>query len=41
MGIDEIHVITLDGAANNQEEYNNNITIAHQKTIQLIESISS
>lgn len=41
MGIDEIHVITLDGAANNQEEYNKNIAIAHQETIQLIESISS
>lgn len=41
IGIDEIHVITLDGAANNQEEYNKNITIALQETIELIESISS
>ncbi|MGA6116973.1 NAD(P)H-dependent oxidoreductase [Sphingobacterium anhuiense] len=41
IGIDEIHVITLDGAANNQEEYNKNITIAHQETIELIKSISS
>jgi len=40
IGIDEIHVITLDGAANNQEEYNKNITIALQETIELIESIS-
>ncbi len=41
IGIDEIHVITLDGTANNQEEYNKNITIALQETIELIESISS
>lgn len=41
IGIDEIHVITLDGAANNQEEYNKNITIALQETIELIESINS
>lgn len=41
MGIDEIHVITLDGAANNQEEYKQNVTLAHQKAIQLIGTINS
>lgn len=38
IGISDIHVINIDGEANNQEEYNLNIDIAHQKTIDLIET---
>jgi FMN-dependent NADH-azoreductase len=38
IGISDIHVINIDGEANNQEEYSLNIDIAHQKTIDLIET---
>ncbi|MCP1997343.1 FMN-dependent NADH-azoreductase [Flavobacterium sp. HSC-61S13] len=38
IGITDIHVINIDGEANNQEEYRLNISIAHQKTIELIET---
>ncbi len=38
IGITEIHVINIDGEANNQEEYSLSINIAHQKTKDLIET---
>lgn len=38
IGISDVHVINIDGEANNQEEYSLNIDIAHQKTIDLIET---
>lgn len=38
MGISVIHVINLDGEANDKENYNLAISSAHQKTIDLIET---
>lgn len=38
IGISDIHVVNIDGEANNQEEYNVNINRAHQKTIALIDT---
>lgn len=38
IGIADIHVINIDGEANNKEDYKLNIKIAHQKIIDLIET---
>lgn len=38
IGIADIHVINMDGEANNKEDYKLNIKIAHQKIIDLIET---